>query len=493
MSTIRRMELADLVAFALIVAAAAGVRVWYLSVAADNAATSGPLRVQDPRQAAPPDIQPRGRAAGNELDELVANLTKDNRFAARTPFALEEEETAHVAPGYPYCLSVLERLTGNADKTDRLVRWIQAGLGAVTAGLYYVVALVGFRSRIVAVLAGLFCIVHPFWIVSTAAVDDGVLATFLLALSLFFGTRGAIAGGPLTSLLYGLSLAALALVRAALLPFAFIALLWFLIRCRAVPRGWLCAVLSVLGFVNGLAPWTVRNWQRFQEPVPIASSVYLHVWIGNNPNATGGPLLDEMVKTLDWGEDPARPSKQLAAAARERDRSAVLAREALKVIQRDPAGTIHRRVWAVLSFFFGEEFLDHDWGWVERNLQTQAGGLEALPGRLGDHVATFVLGATLFVLLLGVLGWRWTFAWRRESRLLALAAVCIPLPYVFAHAEGLIGPRLPLDGVLITFAAFALACFVPGLGASLFAGPERGGNEVAANRRLHEDKLHDRV
>ena len=92
--------------------------------------------------------------------------------------------------------------------------------------------------------------------------DDGSLTAFLLGLSLFMvQVPSAQTGGPFASLLFGLTLAGLALVRAALLPFAFAALIWFLLRSRTLARGWLCGLLAFLGFANGLAPWTVRNVQ----------------------------------------------------------------------------------------------------------------------------------------------------------------------------------------------------------------------------------------
>src|SRR5207249_4327804 len=104
MATIRRLGFADLIAFVLIVAASAGARVWYLNTAADNATTGGPLRVQDAQLPAPPDATPRGRPSGTELDVLVGNLKEKNQFAGRPPFGAQVEETAHVAPGYPYFL-----------------------------------------------------------------------------------------------------------------------------------------------------------------------------------------------------------------------------------------------------------------------------------------------------------------------------------------------------------------------------------------------------
>ena len=64
-------------------------------------------------------------------------------------------------------------------------------------------------------------------------------------------------------------------------------------------------------------------------------------------------------------------------------------------------------------------------------------------------------------------------AWRRESMPLALALVWLPLPYILSHAGVLSGPRLPLDGVLLCYAAFALAGFLPRYGRALRRGPHQ--------------------
>ena len=64
----------------------------------------------------------------------------------------------------------------------------------------------------------------------------------------------------------------------------------------------MAALLAFLGFVNGLAPWTVRNMQVFGEPIPIVDSAYLHLWIGNNPAATGGPHYEAALPFVSTGE-----------------------------------------------------------------------------------------------------------------------------------------------------------------------------------------------
>ena len=438
----------------------------------------------------------RGRAAGTEMDALADNLKTQNKLLGRAPFASQAEETAHIAPGYPYFLSLLDRFCSDADKADQLARWVQAGLGAITAGLYYLIAVLAFRSRLVGLLTGLFSILHPFWIVSTAAIDDGALATLLLALVLFLGTRGGVSGGVLTSLLYGLSLAALALVRAALLPFSVVGLIWFLIRCRMVPSGWMCGLLSFLGFVIGLAPWSVRNWQTFHEPIPIVNSTFVHVWMGNNPRATGGPMSEEeMRNALARGpedQDGRALQQRLGEATSPKDRYRVLGEAALRAVRDDPAGTVRRRIWAGLCFFFGEKFLSHPHVWVEEDVMVPPRKFEPLPEWLGENLPVIFNGSTLGMLLLGVLGWRWTYGWRQTGRLLALATIFIPLPYILTHAEALVGPRLPLDGVLLIFAAFALACLIPGAGVSLFRGSEGSEGEEPIIRRLQEDQPHVR-
>src|SRR5262245_18842764 len=203
----RRFGLAQVLLFLAVLAAAAGARTWYLCVCADNANRDGPLQVQDARRPLPlpPGTELRGRPAPTELDALVHNLKEHNWFGSLAPFTAAEERTAHTAPGYPWLLSLLERAPIDLGPTERTVRWVQCVLGSLTAGLYFLFAFVAFRSTPVALLAGLFGALHPFWIINTAAIDDGVLATFLLALALFLGSSGGQSGGALTSLLYGLT------------------------------------------------------------------------------------------------------------------------------------------------------------------------------------------------------------------------------------------------------------------------------------------------
>ncbi len=443
-----RFGLVDLICLLLVVGAAAGARIAYvLNFSAEGQAT--PVLVvqgQGPARVPPGESGP----ARTELEDLVHNL-REGRWFCLTPLADQEEETAHVAPGYPWLRGLAGRIH---DEPEMLVRWVQCGLGSLTVLCYFFFARRAFASTLAGTIAGLLVAAHPFWIINTAELADGVLVSFLLAAALTLGSRGSQIGGAFTSFMYGLALAGLAMVRAALLPFAMVAFVWYLARCRSLRAGWFAALVALLGFANGLAPWALRNARVFHEPVPIADSAYLHLWMGNNPHANG-VTLDEATlrKSL-------RPElrDQLLAESDQPHRYARLGPEVLAQIRDDPAGVLGHRLDAGAAFLLGG-----DWRTEHRlALANPAADTPEVPEGMVGTVEASLRGSLLVMLLLGALGWRWTAAWAPHMRLAALATIWVPLPYLLSHAEALSGPRLPLDGVLLCYVAFVLACVFPG-------------------------------
>jgi 4-amino-4-deoxy-L-arabinose transferase-like glycosyltransferase len=463
MTDMPRFRFADLLLLLILLAIAAGSRIWYVGVGTDQGFGPPPLHAQTtpPRLNFAEEVTLLGKKNPTERDNLIANIKDEHWFGCLAPLADKEEQTAHVAPGYPWLVALLARWV---DEPEAILRWIQCALGTLTTACYFFFARRAFRSALVGALAGLLCALNPFWIINTAELNDGVLATTLLAAAIVLGTRGSQDGGAFTSLLYGLALAGLALVRAALLPFAAIGVLWFLLRCRSLRRGWLFALLAFLGFANGLAPWTVRNFQVFFQPVPIVDSAFLHLWIGNNSNATGGPQNEETLRAAL----PAGRLKELLDEPNQATRYRMLAQDVWDSVQSDPSGTLRRRLRALSSFVFGEAFLSD-----EQQLNGQVRDRGTLPEWLEDTYLGILYATLLLMVLAGLLGWRWTFAWRREARLATLAAIWIPLPYVLGHAGMLWGPRLPLDGVLLCYVAFALACLAPTVGSRLLRNEYR--------------------
>ena len=107
----------------------------------------------------------------------------------------------------------------------------------------------------------------------------------------------------------------------------------------------------------------------------------------------------------------------------------------------------------------------------------------ALPPWLAQSYPAVFHAVLLGMLLLGVLGWRWTALWRWEAMPSSLAVIWIPLPYLLSHAGSLAGPRLPLDGVLLTYSAFALVYLLPIVGNPLRAGSAEASDPYEADFR----------
>lgn len=420
----------------LVLGCAGGARAWYVANGADHGRSD-------------PAIQVQGRWPDD--DKLLANYLEERWFGCKAPLAKDEERTAHVAPGYPMFLSAC---AWRSDSPDRAARWLQCVLGTLTAGCLFFFALDSFHNLSIATVAGVLYAFHPFAILATAEINDGTLISFLVAASLALGTRCGQTGGALTSLGFGIALAGVALTRAALLPFALLSLLWMLWQCRTFPLGWFAGFLAVLGFVNGLAPWAIRNYQAFERPIPVASSTYLHLWIGNHPHATGSTISEQTLRETFSNER----RQTLLDEPDQTLRYNQLSIEFWQEVRDHPGDTLARRIQAAFVYLFGDRWFKH------RQLAQVVDHEDVgdAPSWLHEHLETILHAVLLAIFVLAVLGWRWSYPWRRQARLGAIAIIFLPLPYVLSHAEHLSGPRSPLDGVLLSYAAFALVSLIPG-------------------------------
>jgi hypothetical protein len=160
------------------------------------------------------------------------------------------------------------------------------------------------------------------------------------------------------------------------------------------------------------------------------------------------------------------PTAELEKVPRQTDRYARLGALVRQEVRDNPAETLRRRLQAGLDFFFGAR-----WFKDGQLAEHASPGETAMPDWLARSYPVTLQAVLLGLVLLGLLGWRWTYGWRFDSMPATLAMIWVPLPYLLGHAEALSGPRLPLDGVLLCYAAFVLVSLVPGQGRDLLAGP----------------------
>ncbi len=234
-------------------------------------------------------------------------------------------EAFFMSPLYSYYLAGLYRLFG---RDLLLIRLIQAGMGAGSAVIAYLLGTEVFDRR-VGILSGLVMACYGALIFY----DCSVLLTPLLVLlnlsALYLLVRADSSGRNALYVASGALLGLAAVGRAAALVFAPVAVLWILFARRtegaarrpdagsrarrrgrqsrkpAPPAGWRVrlkpAALFLLGLVLLVAPVTVRNFVVSKDFVLITSNGGLNFYIGNSDRATGGYVKPE---GLDIITDP---------------------------------------------------------------------------------------------------------------------------------------------------------------------------------------------
>jgi hypothetical protein len=215
--------------------------------------------------------------------------------------------------------------------------------------------------------------------------------------------------------------------------------------------------LAFLGFANGVSLWTIRNYRAFHDVIPVVDSAPYHVWLGNNPKTTGGWMPPETALEAlaeSRGQDKKVVLDELAGL-KQPQRYRQLGRDVKKEIERDPAGFFRHRLEALTSFFFGEQWFKDRLLW-----QTRPAAATKMPQWLEQCYPAILYGSLLAMLILGVLGWRWSYAWSYAANPSSLALIWITLPYVITHAALLSGPRLPLDGIFLCYAGLAITCLL---------------------------------
>ncbi len=179
--------------------------------------------------------------------------------------------------------------------------------------------------------------------------------------------------------------------------------------------------------------------------------MFVHLWIGNNAQADGEPQDD---KTLRSTFKPER-LKALEAETNQASRYRMLATDVWESAKTDVGGTVERRLRSGMAFAVGGD-------WLGGSNLTRDTEHSDLPAWLIVSVAIALRVKLLAMLVVGLIGWRWSCGWSRDINLASLAMLWIPLPYVLSHAEHFSGPRLPLDGPLLCFAAYTLARVLSG-------------------------------
>jgi len=228
----------------------------------------------------------------------------------------------------------------------------------------------------------------------------------------------------------GIVIGLAALTKAFSLVVLPVASVWLLLRART-GRGRRVALVAVVwaGAVLTLMPWTVRNCLVFGRFVPLATNGGVHLWVGNNPHATGGSYARDGRPVTDYAPDHIRAEIK---GGSEPEISGVFAREAFRWMRRNPGRFLILRARALFYIFFNQDY------WMDPAVFPY------------NPVLKWLTVAMMAAALAGMV-----VSWRRwpDSRLLVGVIAFYGLACSLFHADISNRFRLPLEPFLLMFAA----------------------------------------
>lgn len=319
------------------------------------------------------------------VSDFQRYLDRATSIAAGHGFHEDGMPTAYEPVGYPAFLALLIRVFGKDTSTLQLV---QVVLFAATLPLLYHLFSTLSRNVPANRLSLLGVAVLPAEFSYPALISDTTLFQLLIYAGLWLQL-----GSPRRPILSGLCFGLATLTR----PYA--AALPLLASLSEVSRGsWisrfrqLFAIYGVLLAV--LAPWTWRNYQRFDAFIPVATNGGVNLLIGSGDHATGA-YTTEPLQALN------RLNIQSEA---ERDRTAL--RMALQAMHREPV-----RVLSLAPRKLAYMFLD---GFQPLRWNLRGAGLDSSPRSAYALILTALFQATHMFVMIGFVG-TCLLSWRRRG------------------------------------------------------------------------------
>jgi 4-amino-4-deoxy-L-arabinose transferase-like glycosyltransferase len=188
--------------------------------------------------------------------------------------------TRYITPGYPLFLALLFKVAGGLEAFYLLVLNSQAIVSTLTVLLVYYLGLKLASCR-TAIFASILAAISPHSIVSTGYVLTESLFTFLLTLSVVLGVEALDRESMLLMAVCGLTLAAAALVRPALLlfPTAIFLVAW---RKQGLKAAGFTILAMLIAFSVIWSPWQI--WKIRHDAGPEPSLLACAVALGGYPN-----------------------------------------------------------------------------------------------------------------------------------------------------------------------------------------------------------------
>jgi 4-amino-4-deoxy-L-arabinose transferase-like glycosyltransferase len=197
------------------------------------------------------------------------------------PFTPANTPTAHWSFLYPIYLAGLYGVTGYHPLVARLVQAVVGG-----ALICILVYLIGRRvaSENTGLVAAGLAAAYGYFIYYNVALMTETLFIILVLLILYLSIELKENPTPMRLVGLGLSLGLAALLRQTILLFAPFLLFWLFMELRARGIRWWYFALPIVLIVLMIAPWTIRNYQVYDQFLLLNSNAGYALFASNNPN-----------------------------------------------------------------------------------------------------------------------------------------------------------------------------------------------------------------
>lgn len=245
----------------------------------------------------------------SEVEQVAASLAAGTGFA--NPYAVPTGPTAHVAPLYPFLLSLVYRLFGTGQSAEVAEQLLTVTCASLGYALLPVVARSCGLPVMAAVAGGALGALAPVhFLVETQGKESALSGLVLIGLLLLTRQRGL--AGVWVGLAWGVAL----LLSPAFFP---VMLAWMAIEIARTPK-WRCKTVRSAGAALAVAsltlmPWTLRNHLELGGWIFVRDNFGLELFLSHHD---GAPLdfLDRAALVSLGQRHPWRSPEESARVAR---------------------------------------------------------------------------------------------------------------------------------------------------------------------------------
>ena len=224
---------------------------------------------------------------GWETGRIARSIAEGHGFSS--PTDLDSGPSAWTAPLYPYILAGVFKIWGIYTPASAwVILAFNSFWAALTCWTLYSVAGRIFGAWVARVTAWTWAVFPYLLYWAVRVVWETSLTTFLLTLVLWLTMRASDERSPRGIWVYlGLVWGVIVLTNTALVILLPFFLVWAIARSAARPQALRGAALSVAIMALCAAPWTIRNYDRFDRFLFIRDNLPLELYEANNNHSAG--------------------------------------------------------------------------------------------------------------------------------------------------------------------------------------------------------------